>query len=156
MQQVRQIIERRVHALASPKRWWPAQPDDQILVQFPGVSDVDRAKQIIKSTAQLRLTLVERGPFPTREAALAAFGNALPSHLEVLPGRSDGEDTAVYYVVANVPAVAGNDLRNAQASVDEFNRPAVAFTLTQQAAQRFGRFTEQHINRPLATVLTAA
>jgi preprotein translocase subunit SecD len=35
---------------------------DQILVQLPGVSDVDRAKSVIKSTAQLRLTLVERGP----------------------------------------------------------------------------------------------
>ncbi|MEO7135495.1 MAG: hypothetical protein ABI024_14900 [Vicinamibacterales bacterium] len=33
---------------------------DQILVELPGVSNVERAKQIIKSTAQLRLTLVDR------------------------------------------------------------------------------------------------
>ena len=154
VQQARQTIERRVNALGVAEAVVASYTrEDQILVQLPGVSDIDRAKHVIKSTAQLRLTLVEQGPFPTRGAALAAFGNALPSHLEVLPGRSDREDAAVYYVVANVPAVAGNDLRNAQASVDEFNRPAVAFTLTQQAAQRFGRFTEQHINRPLATVL---
>ena len=58
-------------------------------MELPGVADVDRAKQIIKSTAQLRLTLVERGPFPDRAAALLAYDNVLPPALEVLPGPSD-------------------------------------------------------------------
>ena len=52
-----------------------------------------------------------------------------------------------------VPAVTGRDLRNAQQSLDQFNRPAVAFQLKQDAAARFGTFTEQNINRPMATVL---
>ena len=40
-----------------------------------------------------------------------------------------------------------------QQSLDELNRPAVAFTLERDAAARFGAFTQQHINRTLATVL---
>ena len=157
VQQALETIERRVNELGV------AEPviaryggEDQILVQLPGVTEVERAKQIIRSTAQLRLTLVEQGPFPSREAALQAYGNALPSEMEILPGRSGdgvGAADAVYYVVRRTPAVTGNDLRNAQQSIDEFNRPAVAFTLKQDAAARFGQFTEQNINRPMATVL---
>jgi preprotein translocase subunit SecD len=52
-----------------------------------------------------------------------------------------------------VSAVAGNDLRNAQQSLDEFNRPAVHFTLKQDAAVRFGSFTESNIGRPMAIIL---
>jgi preprotein translocase subunit SecD len=156
VQQALETIERRVNELGV------AEPvvaryggDNQILVQLPGVTDVDRARQVIRSTAQLKLTLVEQGPFPSRDAALQAYGNALPSDFEVLPGRSDGAGAAdaVYYVVRRTAAVTGNDLRNAQQSIDEFNRPAVAFTLKQDAAARFGQFTEQNINRPMATVL---
>lgn len=128
---------------------------DQILVQLPGVGDVERAKRTIKSTAQLRLTLVQQGPFPNREAALLAYNNVTPPNLEVLPGPGEGarDPAVVYYVVDKVPAVAGTDLRDAQPSFDEFNRPAVAFSLTQNAARRFGAFTERNVKRLLATVL---
>ncbi len=52
-----------------------------------------------------------------------------------------------------VAAVTGSDLRNARPSLDEFDRPAVAFTLKQEASTRFAAFTGQNIGRPLATVL---
>ena len=58
-----------------------------------------------------------------------------------------------FYVVQRAPALTGNDLRRAQQSVDEFNRPSVGFTLKPDAARRFGAITERNINRPLATVL---
>ena len=45
---------------------------DQILVQLPGVTDVGRAKEIIRSTALLELKMVEQGPPTTREALLQA------------------------------------------------------------------------------------
>ncbi|MDP3720347.1 MAG: protein translocase subunit SecD [Acidobacteriota bacterium] len=159
VEQALRTVERRVNELgvAEPviQRYTAA---DQILVELPGVSDVDRAKQIIKSTAQLRLTLVEQGPFATREAALLAFNHALPSELELLPGTAGLEepgepDTTLFYIVRRVPAVSGIDLRSARHSLDQNNRPAVGFTLKPDAARRFGEFTAGHINRPLATVL---
>src|ERR1700752_3689546 len=74
VEQALRTISRRVNELgvaeAVVARYTAA---DQILVQLPGVSDVERARQIIKSTAQLRLTLVDKGPFSSREAALAAY-----------------------------------------------------------------------------------
>jgi SecD/SecF fusion protein len=155
--QARQIIERRVNELGVSEAVVARYTEhDQILVELPGVDDVDRAKQIIKSTAQLRLTLVERGPFPDRTAALQSYDNILPPSLEVLPGPADEDGAGAvreYYVVHKTPAVAGTDLRDARPSVDEYNRPAVQFTLKQEAAARFGAFTAEHINRGLATVL---
>jgi preprotein translocase subunit SecD len=154
-----ETIERRVNELGV------AEPivsryggQDQIMVQLPGVSEVRRAKEVIRSTAQLKLTLVEQGPFPTREATLQAFGNAVPSDVEILPGRQEGGGTAgtagtVFYAVKRAAAVTGRDLRNAQQSLDEFNRPAVGFTLKQDAAGRFGNFTQANIGRPMAIVL---
>ncbi len=157
--QALETIERRVNELgvAEPivARYGAR---DQILVQLPGVSDVRRAKDIIRSTAQLQLRLVDQGPFPSKEAALQAFNNALPADSELMPGKQEGSGAAgtagsVYYVVKKVSAVAGNDLRNAQQSLDEFNRPAVHFTLKQDAAVRFGSFTEANIGRPMAIIL---
>ncbi len=62
--QALQTIERRVNELgvAEPivARHSAA---DQILVQMPGVTDVARAKEIIRSTALLELKQVEQGPF---------------------------------------------------------------------------------------------
>ena len=57
---------------------------EQILGQLPGVSEVQRAKEIIRSTSLLELRLVEQGPFPSREAALQAYNNVLPSDAEVM------------------------------------------------------------------------
>ena len=156
VEQAMRTIERRVNELgvseAVIQRYTAA---DQILVELPGVSDVERAKQIIKSTAQLRLTLVEQGPFGSREAALAAYNNALPPGLDVLPGKAVPDPAAapIFYVVHRAPVLTGTDLRSAQQTLDEFNRPAVGFTLKPDAARRFGEITQQHINRPLAKVL---
>jgi protein-export membrane protein SecD/preprotein translocase SecF subunit len=156
VEQALRTIDRRVNELgvAEPviARYTAA---DQILVQLPGVSDVERAKKTIKSTAQLRLTLVDQGPFASREAALLAYRNNLPSDLEILPGPPDrtGGGTTPFFVVRRAPALTGNDLRTARHSLDEFNRPAVGFTLTPEAARRFGAITERNINRALATVL---
>ena len=158
--QALETIERRVNELGV------AEPivarysgQDQILVQLPGVSDVRRAKEIIRSTAQLKLTLVDQpSPFPSRESALQAYNNTVPSDVEILPGRQEGGGTAgtagtVFYAVKKAAAVTGRDLRNAQQSLDEFNRPAVQFTLKQDAAGRFGNFTQTNIGKPMAIVL---
>ncbi len=142
-------IDRRVNELgvAEPviQRYTKA---DQILGELTGVSDVDHAKKVIKSTAQLRLKLVEQGPFASRDAAVAAFNAMRPSTVEVLPGPE-----GVFYVVQREPVVTGSDLRSARHSLDEFNRPAVGFTLNPDAARRFGDITGRNINRLLATVL---
>ena len=153
-----ETIERRVNELGVAEPLVARQGgDDQILVQLPGVADVARAKELISTTAILELKLVEGGPFQSREAALQAYNNNIPSDSEVIPGRAEGTQpgatTGAFFVVKKAAIVAGNDLRSASQSLDEYNRPAVSFTLKQDAAERFGRFTEANLGRPLGIVL---
>ena len=141
--QALQTIERRVNELgvAEPivARHSAA---DQILVQLPGVTDVERAKEIIRSTALLELKLVERGRSPDESAALQAYGNKVPPDMQILPGRrgSRGAGAAAPSTTwcAGSPAVTGRDLRNARPTLDENNRPAVGFSLNSEGAAKFG------------------
>ncbi len=154
--QARQTIERRVNELgvAEPSIAQQGANNDQILVQLPGVTDVNRAKEIIRSTGLLELKIVEQGPSASREALMT--GGTVPAGMEIVPGVSDTSGTAgatVYYLVRRVAAVTGRDLRSARPSLDENNRPAVAFTLTSEGAQKFGRVTGENIGRSLAIIL---
>jgi preprotein translocase subunit SecD len=49
--------------------------------------------------------------------------------------------------------VTGSDLRGAQPTIDEYNRPAVRFMLTNDGARKFGRVTGENIGRQLAIIL---
>jgi len=55
--------------------------------------------------------------------------------------------------VRKAAAVTGQDLRNAKATIDENNRPAVGFSLTNEGARKFGKATGENIGRLLAIVL---
>ena len=158
--QAQQTIERRVNELGVAEPIVARQgADDQILVQLPGVTDVDRAKEIIGRTALLELKLVEQGPFPSEESALQAVSNVVPPDMELVSGAEDvaatggGTPGTVYYLVRRVAPVTGRDLRTSRPTLDENNLPAVSFTFNQDGAQRFGQFTEQNIGRGLAVML---
>jgi preprotein translocase subunit SecD len=158
--QAQQTIERRVNELGVAEPIVARQgADDQILVQLPGVTDVDRAKEVIGRTALLELKLVEQGPFLSEEAAMQAVGDVVPPDMEIVSGSEDvaatggGTPGTVYYIVRRVAPVTGRDLRTSRPTLDENNLPAVSFTFNQDGAQRFGQFTEQNIGRGLAVML---
>jgi preprotein translocase subunit SecD len=154
--QALQTIERRVNELgvAEPSIARQGSEGDQILVQLPGVTDVNRAKEIIRSTGLLELKIVEQGPSSSREALMAT--GTLPAGMDIVPGVTSASDTAgatVYYMVRKAAAVTGRDLRSARPSLDENGRPAVAFTLNSEGAQKFGKITGENVGRSLAIIL---
>ena len=152
--QARQTIERRVNELGVTEPSIAQQGDDQILVQLPGVSDVDRAKQVIGSPGMLELKLVEQGPAANREDLLRSTGGVMPAGMEVLTGSGDAATGGpAYYLVRRVAAVTGQDLRSARPQLDENNMPAVGFTLNSSGAAAFARVTGENIGRSLAIVL---
>ena len=149
--QARETIERRVNELgvAEPSIAQQGQAGDQILVQLPGVTDVEHAKEIIRSTGLLELKIVEGGPAAAREDLLQ--NGTVPEGMDIVPGAADASGSGtVYYMVRKVAAVSGRDLRNARPSVDQNNLPAVSFTLSSDGARKFGAVTESNIGRQLA------
>ena len=154
--QAQETIDRRVNELGvtEPNISRYGDTGDQLLVQLPGVSEVARAKEVIRSTAQLQFKLVEAGPAGTQEALLQQHGGKTPGDMEVISGVSEGGDAGtVYYLVRKIAAVTGQDLRNARPSLDENGRPAVAFSLTREGAVKFSKVTGENIGRFLAIIL---
>jgi preprotein translocase subunit SecD len=151
--QARQTIERRVDELGvtEPSIARQGSEGNQLLVQLPGVTDVQRAKEIIQNTGLLELKLVEQGPSTARESLLR--NGQVPGGMEILPGAGVPGQGTVYYLVRQVAAVSGQDIRNARPTIDENGRPAVSFTLSPDGAQRFGRVTGENIGRQLAIVI---
>ena len=156
VKQALQTIERRVNDLgvAEPVVAPHGTANDQILVQLPGVTDVNRAKEIIRSTALLELKIVEAGPNAAREALLQPYGGTVPSNMDVVSGVPErGNPGTVFYLVRKAAAITGRDLRNARPSLDENNQPAVSFSLNNDGAAKFGRVTQENIGRQLAIIL---
>jgi preprotein translocase subunit SecD len=147
-------LERRVNQLgvAEPVIAAHGNRGDQILVQLPGVTDVEQAKRIIKTTAQLSLKLVEDSG-PSAETLLQSLGGKVPDNMELMsgPGATSGEP--VHYLLRREGLITGRDLKNARVGVDEMNRPQINFTLNPGATDRFSRETARNIGRQLAIVL---
>jgi preprotein translocase subunit SecD len=150
--QARETLERRVNDLGVTEPSISQQGTDQILVQLPGVTDVERAKAIMGSPGLLELKIVERQA-GTREELLV--NGQVPTGMEIVPGAggTGNAATTVYYLVRKVAAVTGRDLRNARPSLDENNQPAVSFTLSNEGGRKFGNVTGDNIGRQLAIIL---
>ena len=159
-----ETITRRVDqlGLSEPVIAEHGRGDYEVLVQLPGEGDAARVKALIGTEGLLELKLVQGGPFPSESEALASYGGVLPPNTMLVQGKSDfSKATAgqpaprVWYVVSRAPIVTGRDLRSAQhGPSDEVpGRYQVNFGLSQEAAARFGPFTEANIGKPLAIVL---
>jgi preprotein translocase subunit SecD len=125
----------------------------EILVQLPGVDDPARVKQIMQTAALLEVSEVKDGPFSSTDQALSKHGGVLPLNtklVQMAPGRGEGE---AWYLLSRTPVITGRDLRNARPGHDEFQKWEANFTLNQDGARRFGRFTEANIGNRLAVVL---
>src|SRR5260370_7573343 len=86
----------------------------------------------------------------------------LPAGAELVRGKAEGRTptgvrgrSEVGGVVGRAPVVTGRGLRSAGENHSTFNPGMwqINFTLSQEAAPRFGRFTQENIGRQMAIVL---
>ncbi|PYU87299.1 MAG: protein translocase subunit SecD [Acidobacteria bacterium] len=165
MTQSLETIDRRINALGltEPTVQLHGRKDNEILVQLPGEGDPTRAMSVIQAGGQLELRLVEDPvPYASQAEALSRHGGVLPAGTEIVSGRSETrnpsgglERAESWYVLSRLVVVSGRDLRSAVENRNA-NNPGmwqVNFTLSPEAARRFGPFTEQNKGRPMAIVL---
>jgi preprotein translocase subunit SecD len=148
-------LERRVNELgvAEPLIAKHGEAGDQILVQLPGMTDVEQAKRILQKTAQLHLKLVEDSA-ASEESLLQAHAGKVPDNMEVVQGPGDQPGQPVYYLVRHEAVITGRDLKHARAGVDpQTNAPDVQFTLNPTGADKFKRETGRNVGRRLAIIL---
>ncbi len=163
MDQSVETIRRRIDqlGLTEPVIQQHGRGENEILVQLPGEGDPTRAKAVIQAGGQLELRRVaDPVPYPSEAAALAAHGGVLPPGTELVRGKSEGGQGGQpggesWWVLDRTPIITGRDLRSADEnpSTEYPGSYEVHFSLSTEAARRFGPFTEQNIGRPMAIVL---
>jgi preprotein translocase subunit SecD len=130
---------------------------NEILVELPGIDDLDRVKSIIQSTARLEIHAVVGGPYKDDQSALASVGGALPPDQELVHGSgtlANGSDSDSVYVLRRVSVVAGSDFRSADPGTDSnTGQRNVRFTLTNEAGDRFYEYTSKNVNTSMAVVM---
>ncbi len=129
----------------------------QILVELPGIDDLDRVKSIIQSTARLEIHAVVGGPYKDDQEALASVGGAVPPDEVLLHGSgalATGSESDSVYVLRRVSVVAGQDFRSADPGTDSnTGQRNVRFTLTNEAGDRFYEYTSKNVNTSMAVVM---
>ena len=147
-------LERRVNQLgvAEPVIAQHGAKGDQILVQLPGVTDVEQAKRVISTTAQLALKLVEDNA-GTRESLLEKTKGVVPDNMDVVQGQGREAGVPEFYLVRKEAVITGRDLKNARAGVGQNNEPDVQFTLNPGGAEKFKRETGRSVGKRLAIIL---
>jgi preprotein translocase subunit SecD len=133
--------------------------NNQILVELPGISDLDRVKSQIQSTARLEIHPVvgDGTGFPDEQAALASVNGALPPDEELAHGSGvmgGGSDSDKVYILDRAPVVSGSDFRSADPSVNSnTGQRTVHFVLTDEAGNRFYDYTSANVGKYMAVVM---
>jgi preprotein translocase subunit SecD len=140
----RDVVRRRIDPGGTKEITVINQGDRRIFVQVPGIEDPEALKRLIGQTARLEFKLVDL----TADPAQVAAGRAPPGS-QVLP-MADG--TGAIAVKRRV-MVSGEQLVDAKQGFDQDGRAIVDITFNAAGARRFGRVTQENVNKPFAIIL---
>ena len=130
------------------------QGKDRIIIELPGVKDLQRAIDLIGRTAELRFQLV-KDMAASKEELLKRYDGKTPDGYEILPGNPEGSSSGTLgaYLLEKEAKVTGANLKDARVSKDEMGMAAVSFEFDRDGARLFGKLTEANIGNQLAIVL---
>jgi preprotein translocase subunit SecD len=140
----RDVVRRRIDPQGTKEVTVINQGQRRILVQVPGVEDPEALKKLIGQTARLEFKLVDL----TADQAQIAAGRAPPGS-QVLP-MADGNGAMA---VKRRVMVSGDQLTDAKQSFDQDGQAVVSLTFNSAGARRFGRVTQENVNKPFAIIL---
>ncbi|MCY7315974.1 MAG: protein translocase subunit SecD [Rubrivivax sp.] len=134
-----ETLHKRVNELGVAEPVIQQQGSDRVVVQLPGVQDTARAKDIIGRTATLQFRLVEPDT--------AAAAETVPQRL------SAGETTPRMVGLKREVIGTGEQLKQASATIDSNQRPAVSVRLDDVAGRAMRNVTRENLGKPMAIVL---
>ena len=140
-----EIIRNRIDQFGVLEPIIQRQGSNRIIVQLPGVTDRERAIDIIGKTAHLEFVLVSDDP-------------------ELLKKAADGEELTGYVLktvnkesllLEDKPSLAGDKLVDAtvEFSQQQFGQPYVSLSFNAEGAKVFSELTGSNVDRRLAIVL---
>jgi len=140
-----EIIRNRIDQFGVKEPVIHRQGKGEIVVQLPGVTDRQRALDLIGKTARLEFRLVSEDP-----DLLEKVRAGEPSENVELVSYEKGE-----LLLEKTPVLTGDALVTASVSFDQsrFNEPYVSVELNPDGSRKFSRVTRDNVGRRLAIVL---
>ena len=139
------IVRNRIDEFGVKEPIVQAQGIDQIVIQLPGMTERERALDLIKRTAVLEFKLVSND---TKMISDALAGNvAQGMELKELEGEK--------LLMSQTPELTGEYLETADVRFDSsaFGQPIVAMKLKGEGIKKFANVTTSNVGRRLAIVL---
>jgi len=142
-----EVIRNRIDQFGVREPSIQRQGEDEIVVQLPGVTDRDRAIDVIGKTALLEFKLVSND----RDKLKEALEGKVPEGFELTYAQDDKEPL----LVEKQAVLTGSGLKNASVrfSQSEFNEPIVGLEFNPEGAKKFAEVTAANVGRRLAIVL---
>ena len=145
-----EIIRNRIDQFGVGEMSIQKQGKDNIIVQLPGVTDRERALEIVGRTAHLEFKLVSDN---VEDLKKAINNEPLEAYeLKYLEGERAGREPLL---VAKETSLTGDLLVNAKTEFSSrgFGEPYVSLTLNSKGAQIFANVTATNVGKRLAIVL---
>jgi preprotein translocase subunit SecD len=167
MEQAVEVIRQRVDSLGVTEPEIQIQGQDQVVVNIPGITDADRAVEVIGRTAQLGFyeVLAAAGGQVVPEDEIEETKKELREDLQGEDAYTKGETKVVFeetpnpqgkgtlvagYIVRAEPDMTGEALNNANLNRDQTGKLEVAMQLTREGAGQFadlsGRIAENALS----------
>ena len=143
MLQSLEIIRKRIDEVGTNEPIIQIQGNQRILVQLPGLKDPDRIKSLLGKTAKMNFRLVDEKNMQLINQKKYFVGSEVVEH----------SDTQISYVIKKRVGVSGDNLVDASASVDQFNRPIVSLRFDSIGARKFADLTNKNVGKRFAIVL---
>src|SRR5512135_3514746 len=141
-----EIVRNRIDEFGVKEPIVQAQGIDQIVVQLPGMTERERALDLIKRTAVLEFKLVSND---AKALADVLAGGKVPDDLELK--EYEGQKM----LLNKKPEVTGEYLETADVKFDQgsFGQPVVGMRLKGEGVKQFAQTTKNNVGRILAIVL---
>lgn len=129
------------------------QGENRILIQLPGISDPQRAINLIGQTALLEFKLVDE-----EHDVEEALKGSVPAGTEILYQTNEDEvtrrSTKVPFLIKKRSFLTGEYLTDARVQIDsQFSEPYVSMDFDKKGARLFEQITEANVKKRLAIVL---
>ena len=142
-----EVIRNRIDAFGVRETSIQKQGEDEIVVQLPGVTDRERAIDLIGKTAMLEFKVVSNDP----EKLKAAIAGTTPEGFELKYTSDENEPL----LLEKQAVLVGDALTNAAVRFDQsqFNEPIVSLQFNAAGAKKFSEVTAANVGKRLAIVL---
>lgn len=141
-----EILRNRIDGLGVGETLLQRQGENEILIQLPGITDRDKAKDMIGRVAQLEFRLVNDDPQKLNDA----LQGKTPSGYILKEIKKEKGDNIL---VEETIALSGETISDAFVDLGNMGEPYISLKFNSKGTKKFGDLTQNNVNRRLAILL---